>query len=103
MYEQRHFVLMIALAAATATSALGQTVTPLAEPTSSGAESIAPVPDFSGIWTRFSYEFDRPLSGPGPVMRRRPIDRIVGDYTNPILKPEAAEAVKKHGEMIELD
>jgi hypothetical protein len=54
----------------------------------------ASVPDFSGIWTRFSYEFDRPLSGPGPVMRRRPTDRIVGDYTNPILKPEAAEAVK---------
>ena len=25
--------------------------------------------------------------------------RLVGDYTNPILKPQAAEVVKKHGEM----
>jgi hypothetical protein len=24
---------------------------------------------------------------------------LVGDYTNPILKPEAAEIVKKHGEI----
>jgi hypothetical protein len=82
-----------------ATSALGQALAPLAGPTSGGAASTASVPDFSGIWTRFSYEFDRPLSGPGPVMRRPPTDRIVGDYTNPILKPEAAESVKKHGEI----
>ena len=26
-------------------------------------------------------------------------DQLVGDYTNPILKPEAAEIVKKHGEL----
>jgi hypothetical protein len=25
--------------------------------------------------------------------------QLVGDYTNPILKPEAAEAVKRHGEI----
>jgi hypothetical protein len=25
--------------------------------------------------------------------------RLVGDYTNPILKPEAAEVVKRHAEM----
>ena len=25
--------------------------------------------------------------------------QLVGDYTNPILKPQAAEVVKKHGEM----
>jgi hypothetical protein len=26
-------------------------------------------------------------------------DQLVGDYTNPILKPDAAEIVKKHGEL----
>ncbi|HYK79702.1 MAG TPA: hypothetical protein VEU95_08735, partial [Micropepsaceae bacterium] len=26
-------------------------------------------------------------------------NQLVGDYTNPILKPEAAEIVKKHGEL----
>ena len=25
--------------------------------------------------------------------------QLVGDYTNPILKPQAAEEVKKHGEI----
>jgi hypothetical protein len=100
MHRQRDFLLLVILAAAAAaTSALGHAVAPLAGPTGGGTASTASVPDFSGIWTRFSYEFDRPLSGPGPVMRRPPIDRIVGDYTNPILKPEAAESVKKHGEI----
>ena len=28
------------------------------------------------------------------------INQLVGDYTNPILKPEAAEVVKKHGEIM---
>jgi hypothetical protein len=27
------------------------------------------------------------------------VTSLVGDYTNPILKPAAAEIVKKHGEM----
>ena len=47
-----------------------------------------------------------PASGPGPVLNksRRPngtgnSSQFVGDYTNPILKPEAAEVVKKHGEI----
>jgi hypothetical protein len=44
-------------------------------------------------------------SGPRPVTnksRRNGVsnyDQLVGDYTNPILKPEAAEIVKKHGEL----
>jgi threonine dehydrogenase-like Zn-dependent dehydrogenase len=29
----------------------------------------------------------------------RNVYQYVGDYTNPILKPEAAEIVKKHGEI----
>jgi hypothetical protein len=46
-----------------------------------------------------------PPSGPGPVTNRSrrngvsDIYQFVGDYTNPILKSRAAEAVKKHGEI----
>ena len=69
--------------------------------------SAAPAPDFSGIWAHpFLTGFEPPESGPGPVLNRsrRPdgagnFQQLVGDYTNPILKPHAAEIVKKHGEM----
>src|SRR5271170_2687111 len=74
-------------------SASGQTVGP------SGS-----IPDLSGIWGRNWFFFEPPLSGPGPVVsKRRPngtlIPSNVGDYSNLILKPQAAEAVKKRGEM----
>ena len=86
------------------------------------SHGAAPIPDFSGKWA-YPYwpSFELPLSGPGPVvnkMRRRqlldadgqPLPaanaplagdplRLVGDYTNPILKPEAAEVVRKQGEL----
>ncbi len=79
-------------------------------------------PDFGGIWGNpYLYGIERPLSGPGPLVntarRRQAYDidghplppasaplvsnatRLVGDYTNPILKPEAAALVKKRGEL----
>jgi hypothetical protein len=64
------------------------------------------VPDFSGNWAHpFLTGFEPPASGPGPVLNRmrRPdgvanFQQLVGDYTNPILKPHAAEIVKKHGD-----
>src|SRR5262249_938709 len=47
-----------------------------------------------------------PLAGPGPVTnnKRGPngassLYGNIGDYTNPILKPQAAEAVRKQGEV----
>ena len=98
MHKQRQVLLMMALAAAAATSALGQAVAPLVVLTSSGTASTASVPDFSGIWTHPYFGVGPPLSGPGPVTRR-PGRLLVGDSTNPILKPAAAEAVKKHGEI----
>jgi hypothetical protein len=84
--------------------------------------SAASIPDFSGIWGHLSLPgFEPPLSGPGPVVNKsrtsqvvggdgRPVPatngalvssiyQFVGDYSNPILKPEAAEVVKKHGEI----
>lgn len=63
------------------------------------------LPDFSGLWARNSLYFEPPDSGPGPVTRiRRPnvpgdAGRVFGDYTSPILKPDAAELVKKRGEI----
>jgi hypothetical protein len=64
-------------------------------------------PDFSGIWRHGTLPWlIPPASGPGPVTNRsrRPDDgtsnyaELVGDYTNPILQPWAAEVVKKNGE-----
>ena len=69
------------------------------------AQSAAPAPDFSGLWARPYIGFEPPLSGPGPVVNRSRVNgqsnlsQFVGDYTNPILKPRAAEAVKRHGEI----
>jgi hypothetical protein len=62
------------------------------------------VPDVSGIWGRW-FNLEPPASGPGPVesMRRRPdgtiMQSVVGDYKNPILRPAAAEIVKKNGDL----
>jgi hypothetical protein len=71
-----------------------------------GAEDRGPIPDFSGIWAHPTLGFGPPLSGPGPVTNRSRLpsgvgkfDQLVGDYTNPILKPGAAEIVKKRGEI----
>jgi hypothetical protein len=70
-----------------------------------GAEQVS-VPDFSGLWGRDSLNLESPLTGPGPVvnMMHTPVgvmdmNKLVGDYTNPILKPEAAAILKKRGEL----
>jgi len=79
----------------------------LAVPATS-APSPAPIPDFSGIWWHPSLPGPEPLaSGPTSLknLTRRTSDgasdynELVGDYNNPILKPEAAATVKRHGEM----
>jgi len=105
MHRERNFGLLMMLAVAAATPAFGQNAGP--------AVGQAAIPDFSGIWSHPSFPgFEPPVSGPGPVVNksRRPqggdIDgrtlpannnilvsnpaRLVGDYTNPILKPQAA-------------
>src|ERR1700704_2366275 len=77
------------------------------------ANSDSLIPDLSGQWGRDMLFFEPPPSGPGPVVNavrkpdgtrsaQAPCCTIVveggwvGDYTNPILKPEAAQAVKKY-------
>jgi hypothetical protein len=71
------------------------------------AESAPAVPDFSGIWNHGTLPWlIPPASGPGPVTNksRRPDNgqsdygQLVGDYTNPILQPWAAQIVKQKGE-----
>jgi hypothetical protein len=63
------------------------------------SQGSASIPDFSGIWAHLSCcGFELPLSGPGPVTNRSYPYRV-GDYTNPILKPEAAEIVRRRGEI----
>ena len=78
-----------------------------AAPAALGAPA-APLPDFSGIWWHPSLPGPEPLaSGPTGLKnltRRREdgasnYNELVGDYTNPILQPWAAEVVKKHGEL----
>jgi hypothetical protein len=105
MKVQRHFLLLVTLAVATAAPALGQE--PPATGSSGGAAQSHSIPDFSGIWAHpYLTGFEPPPSGPGPVLNRSRLPngvsnfgRLVGDYTNPILKPQAAEVVKKYGEV----
>ena len=76
--------------------------------------NAAPIPDFSGPWGRNMFNFETPDAGPGPIVNLRRLGAdagrsaadgdpipLVGDYNNPILKPEAAAVVKKKGEYSE--
>jgi len=102
---QWEFLLLVTLA--TATPASGQDVVPAVGPgNTSGIQSGASIPDFSGIWAHLTWpDVEPPPAGPGPVTNRSrrngasSTNLLVGDYANPILKPQAAEVVKKHGEI----
>ena len=101
--QSRELLLVVSLAAAVATPAFGQATAPAVGPGKSTKESGTPTPDFSGIWMH-SNGFEPLRSGPTSLVNlsRRGDGignglRLVGDYKNPILKPEAAEIVKKHG------
>jgi hypothetical protein len=107
MKAPRSFLLLVALAAAAAAPALGQAVAPAAGPADGSRPRAASIPDFSGIWSHpYLTGFEKPFSGPGPVLNRSRsrngvanFQMLVGDHTNPILQPWAAEVVKKHGEI----
>jgi hypothetical protein len=122
MTLRRDFLLFVTLATATATPVTAQTVTPAIETAGNAAHRPA-IPDFSRVWYHPALPwFEPPASGPGPVTNRsrgpqRPggltgsqaspptkegvsnYDQLVGDYTNPILQPWAAQVVKKFGEI----
>ena len=74
------------------------------------AQQNSTPPDFSGIWGHSYWpSFEPPASGPGPVTNRSRLRggpqagvsnprELAGDYSSPILKPWAADVVKKRGE-----
>jgi len=123
MRTQRVFLLFVAIATIAALPAMAQT--PSAAP-AAGSEkhSATSIPNLTGVWTHPSFPwFEPPASGPGPItnlvrwqgqgpagpggsLQLPPskvgisnYDQLVGDYNSPILKPWAAEVVKKAGEM----
>src|SRR2546430_5051898 len=117
-----NLLLCVALATVAAMPAIGQTSSQ-AGPVDSETHGAASIPDFSRVWNHPAFPwFEPPASGPGPVKNRSRwpqmpqtlggsvalpptkegvsnYDQLVGDYTNPILQPWAAEVVKKFGEM----
>src|ERR1700733_4193977 len=83
--------------------------------TATAADTGSPLPDLSGQWGRDMLFFEPPPSGPGPLINavREAGDTVAaldpccavatqgwlgGDHTSPILKPEAAKAVKEFGD-----
>jgi hypothetical protein len=107
---QRNLLILVTLAAI-ASPASGQQAAPAAGQVNIGASSV---PDFSGTWRLGNLpSFIPPASGPGPVINRLRLQNTgrrfdngvsdyrqwVGDYTNPILQPWAAEIVKKKSEL----
>ena len=123
MHGQRNVVSLMILAAI-AMPASGQEASPSAAPPADSGTPAALDPKLvSGTWGRYSFPgLASPLLGPGPVVntarRRQSFDdngrpfaaaarpplvsdntKLVGDYTNPILKPQALKVVKEHGEI----
>jgi hypothetical protein len=107
MNVQRKLLLMVTLMVAAGPALAQQTASAAGQP-NIGLESAASVPDFSGIWRHGSLPWlVPPESGPGPVTNRSRrkdngqsnYDQLVGDFTNPILQPWAAEVVKKKGDL----
>jgi hypothetical protein len=71
-----------------------------------GSESAESIPDFSGIWAHGLPGFEPLSSGPTALVNRSrrengtgDILKLAGDYTNPILNPQAAQMVRLHGEL----
>jgi hypothetical protein len=126
MRRHRNFLPFIALAVAVATPAAAQTITSGVGQADGVTKDAGSIPDFSRVWMHPAFPwFEPPAFGPGPVTNKsrwpqRPgddsgsvavpplpagvqgvsdYDQLVGDYTNPILQPWAAQVVKKFGEM----
>jgi hypothetical protein len=104
MSKLQDFLLSVAMATTAAMSATAQTT--WAARLISSETHRAAIPDFSGVWSHPALPWFEPLpSGPRPVTNRSRkngvsnYDELVGDYTNPILQPWAAEVVKKFGEI----
>src|ERR1700692_120219 len=102
MAKRRNYLLLMIVAGGAASPSGGQTGAPAA----GAADGGASIPDFSGVWWHPSLPGFEPLaSGPTSLTNRSRrngvsnYDRLGGDYTNPILKQQAAEIVKNFGEL----
>ena len=96
---------LVMLMAAPGGPARGQAGTPALGPVPTGNnQSSGPIPELTGAWGHNFLLFEPPPTGPGPVvtkLRKRDgtgIFSAAGDYTNPILKPQAAAVVKRNAE-----
>jgi hypothetical protein len=75
--------------------------------TAKGAENSAGIPQLSGHWSRTNFNLEQPDTGPKFIANtlKKPDGTIdddtarIGDYTNPILTPEAARILREHGEL----
>jgi hypothetical protein len=92
-------------AALAAPPSSAQTTAPAAA-NPAAATNTTSIPDFSGNWLHPALGFGPALSGPGPVTNKARLpsgagnfNLLVPDYSNPILKPEAADVLKKMGEI----
>jgi hypothetical protein len=63
-------------------------------------ESAASIPDMAGAWSRLTFGFEEPASGPGPIGRYNNQPNTGGNFNNPILTPSGAAVVKQRGEML---
>jgi hypothetical protein len=88
----RNFPLLIGVVTASVTPAL--------------AAPQPPIPDLSGVWLHTLPGFEPLPSGPTALVNRSrrangtgDILKLNGDYTNPILTPQAVEVVKRHAEL----
>ena len=93
--QWRNFPLVLGFAVAVAMPAFGDT-----------SQSAKSIPDFSGVWLHTLPGFEPLPTGPTALINRSRRDngtgdilKLNGDYTNPILKPEAAAVVKKHAQL----
>jgi hypothetical protein len=117
----RDFLVLAMAASSAGIPARAHAVEP-ATPSGNAAQTAAPIPELSGLWSHPYWPgFEPPTSGPGPVLNTsrmrqrydgdgRPLSaaeaplisrsaQFVGNHTNPILKPDAAAVVKRHGEI----
>src|SRR5438309_6338783 len=128
MRWQRRDFLLVMILTAVAAPVFGQVVVPTGGSMGNSKEIATSIPDFSGMWVHGSIPGFEPLaSGPTSLVNRsrRSIAQLlrdlavdwqgpgeppskdgvsnllelVGDYTNPILRPWAAEVVKNFGEL----
>jgi hypothetical protein len=102
--RRRDFLLFVTLTSAAAGPALGQPKPAVGLASPGSNQSSGSIPNLSGAWGHNFLLFEPPSAGPSPIVTKlhTPAGTLmfnaVGDYTNPILKPETAEVVKRSAE-----